>query len=119
MHCLCVGPLPDSWAAPGTKRVAQETCALGPLTKSFCVGGCLKFPLFYSGLGRIESQAQRPCFEKGLFLGRRPSMGGCCAPDASEAWGCTVPGIPPGLGLVGKLWGPGDPILKILPRGLL
>lgn len=46
-------------------------------------------------------------------------MGGCCAPDASEAWGRTVPGIPPSLGLVGKLWGPGDPILETLPRGLL
>lgn len=35
MDCLQVGPLPDSWAAPGTKRVAQKTCALGPLTKPF------------------------------------------------------------------------------------
>lgn len=32
-HCLRVGLLPDSWAAPGTKGVAQGTCTLGPLIK--------------------------------------------------------------------------------------
>lgn len=77
MDCLQVGPLPDSWAAPGTKRVAQKTCALGPLTKPFFFfcGVCLKFPLFYSDLRGMGSQAQRPCFEKGMFLGQRPSVG--------------------------------------------
>ena len=60
----------------------------------------------------VESQAQGPCFEKGLFLGHRPRIGGrgvgCFAQDSSEAWGQIVPEIALGLGLVGKLC-PGTP----------
>lgn len=61
-HCLWVGPLPGSWAAPGT------------LDQAF--GGCLKFPYFIQAGWVVESQAQGPCFEKGVFLGHRPRIAG-------------------------------------------
>lgn len=67
----------------------------------------------------VESQAQGPCFEKGLFLGHRPRIGGDAVLRTSLRPGyrlCLE--SPSGLGLVGKLC-PGTPIFKTLARGLL
>lgn len=61
----------------------------------------------------MESQAQGPCLEKGLFLRHRPRIRGDVVGPGDR-----LPGISSGLDLVGKLC-LGDPILKTLPRGLL
>lgn len=106
VHCLRVGPLLDSWATLGTKGVAQGFCALGPLTKpgGGGIGGCLKLSLFYSGWGGVESQARDLVLRRGCAWDTAQGLGGCCAQGASEAWGQAVLGVPPCLGVVGKLY---------------
>ena len=74
---------PRQLGSPRDKEGGPGDLCPGTLDQAFlcvCGGVCLKFPLFYSGLRGMGSQAQRPCFEKGMFLGQRPSVGAMLCP---------------------------------------